>query len=205
MAVRAPRPVRRALACARWRSPRSPHGLGRAAAGAGRDSGAAVGRLTPPQPGGRGQTGQAFSSHHVTLGIGQSARAGPAAAHAAGRDRSRSRPARAPRDGRGRLRSGESRVTLRGRVSRASAPRTFADLATRRAPALRGGGARGPRDRARRARPAGGAAGRGRGLRREGRGGERAASDSRRSSRSRRRSRRSRSRCASSARSSSRA
>ena len=75
------------------------------------------------------ETDQAFSSKHVTLGIGQELVRDllqltlPVETAAAPDLRVRLETAAVAFDG------GESRVTLRGRVSRASAPGTFADLA----------------------------------------------------------------------------
>jgi hypothetical protein len=74
------------------------------------------------------ETDQAFSSHHVTLGIGQSLvkdllqLALPVETDTAPDMHVRLETAEVA------FENGESRVTLRGRVSRASAPGTFADL-----------------------------------------------------------------------------
>jgi hypothetical protein len=74
------------------------------------------------------ETDQAFSSKHVTLGIGQELVRDllqltlPVETETAPDLRVRLETAQVAFDG------GESRVTLRGRVSRASAPQTFADL-----------------------------------------------------------------------------
>jgi len=74
------------------------------------------------------ETDQAFSSRHVTLGIGQSLvrdllqRALPIETDSAPDLHVRLETAEVA------FENGESRVTLRGRVSRASAPGTFADL-----------------------------------------------------------------------------